>query len=680
MLKKSFLTPVLSGVLALTVVGSGVLYYFDRSGEKDGGKDKTNEKGISHVSENIGDTIDLAEKAIKGELDFSYSAEAELKLGEGLTKDIGYEVKPFAVSAATKQKGKKTAADMKFKYDSKDIATLNTVYDNETETVYIKSPELSDAYLSASADDITKLMEGSGLADELKSVSPTGSSVTAMASGYAYADIFDALSEIDYGALADDMEGYWKLIVENCPEGKESGNISGDIDGNSYNYQVKTYEVTGQVMYDIMIDVTEKAKSDEVIKDLFVKMGISESDYDTVLDSMISEIEPEEEELKEVLMSVDVYYDGETAVGFSTSIEDELNVKMVSIETDEVYAVDMTMDIDNSQIFTFKGSARNDGGKVNGKFDLSVDDGSDNVGMSMTFTDLQAQGELFSGSMKYDLTVVDAGETVSPSIELVSNSTEDKLDITVNIEESGTNYLTVTVTGEETDASDITVPSDNIYSFDESGVEAYIATCKTDELEENIKNALGSDLYNDIFGGSENGDPDYNAPDIDNSDGNEGNTGINENIEGYDEYEYPELSGCEFKLNGKAIKFPLKYSEIQSGFDTDIDSLDSKQSYFLSSADSDVYANVYNISDKKIAIKDAEVTGITSYGGDEFTVEGLGCESSVADLEKAFSGVKVNDPDFSTVCVYSEESSVMFGITNGKIDYIAWYNDASNQY
>ena len=74
------------------------------------------------------------------------------------------------------------------------------------------------------------------------------------------------------------------------------------------------------------------------------------------------------------------------------------------------------------------------------------------------------------------------------------------------------------------------------------------------------------------------------------------------------------------------------------------------------------------------------MTGITSYGGDEFTVEGLGCESSVADLEKAFSGVKVNDPDFSTVCVYSEESSVMFGITNGKIDYIAWYNDASNQY
>ena len=103
------------------------MYYFDRSGEKDGGKDKTNEKGISHVSENIGDTIDLAEKAIKGELDFSYSAEAELKLGEGLTKDIGYEVKPFAVSAATKQKGKKTAADMKFKYAAKDIVTLNTV-------------------------------------------------------------------------------------------------------------------------------------------------------------------------------------------------------------------------------------------------------------------------------------------------------------------------------------------------------------------------------------------------------------------------------------------------------------------------------------------------------------------------------------------------------------------------
>lgn len=285
MLKKSFLTPVLSGVLAVTVVGSGVLYYFDRSGEKDSANEKSSEKKISSVSDNIGETIDIASKALKGDLDFSYTADAELKFGEGFTNEIGYEIKPIAVSTATKQKGKKTAADMSFKYDSKNLMSLNTVIDNETQTVYIKCPELSDSYLSASADEINGLLADSGLSMDDSLESATGS-LTAMSAGAATAsssEILDILGEIDYEALAADLEEYWKLIEENCPEGKENGNITGDIDGNSYDYSVKTYEITGQVVYDMVTDVTEKAKSDEFLKDLFVKMGMSESDYDSAI-------------------------------------------------------------------------------------------------------------------------------------------------------------------------------------------------------------------------------------------------------------------------------------------------------------------------------------------------------------------------------------------------------------
>ena len=41
MMKKSFLTPVLSGVLALTVVGSGAAYYFEFVKDSGDGKAKT---------------------------------------------------------------------------------------------------------------------------------------------------------------------------------------------------------------------------------------------------------------------------------------------------------------------------------------------------------------------------------------------------------------------------------------------------------------------------------------------------------------------------------------------------------------------------------------------------------------------------------------------------------------
>ena len=164
MLKKSFLTPVLSGVLAVTVAGSGVLYYFDK---KDGDQDeKSNAKSdkrptLSQVADNVSDTLDLAEQAIKGELDFAYTAKAELIFGDELTKEMGYDVKPFAVETSTKQKDKKTAADISLQYDSKNLVSLNTVYDNENETVYVKVPELSDAYLSATPDDLQALINDS---------------------------------------------------------------------------------------------------------------------------------------------------------------------------------------------------------------------------------------------------------------------------------------------------------------------------------------------------------------------------------------------------------------------------------------------------------------------------------------------------------------------------------------
>lgn len=675
MLKKSFLTPVLSGVLAVTVVGSGVLYYFDRSGEKDSANEKSSEKKISSVSDNIGETIDIASKALKGDLDFSYTADAELKFGEGFTNEIGYEIKPIAVSTATKQKGKKTAADMSFKYDSKNLMSLNTVIDNETQTVYIKCPELSDSYLSASADEINGLLADSGLSMDDSLESATGS-LTAMSAGAATAsssEILDILGEIDYEALAADLEEYWKLIEENCPEGKENGNITGDIDGNSYDYSVKTYEITGQVVYDMVTDVTEKAKSDEFLKDLFVKMGMSESDYDSAISGITSEMGSEN--MDEVLLSVDVYFDGGDAVGFATSIEDELNVKMISIDTDEVYAVDMNIQDGEGEGFTLKGSAKEQDGKVNGKFDFGFNDGSEDMGLSVTMTDLQAQGELFSGSIEFGLSVVDGDTTVSPSIELISNSTSDKLDLTMNIEESGINYLTMTVTGQETDASDITVPSDNIFSLDESGLESYMATCKTDEFLADIKSALGDELYNEMFGNDElSYDDDYLDYDYEDDITDEDDDSDIEFNNVFSEYEY-DLSSSKITFNGKTFNYPVKYSEIQSIFVTDVDTLDGNDSYWFYTENYSASANVYNTGDTEIDVKDAEVSMIADYDGNWISVDGITVGSSVSDLEKAFSTVKVEDIEGSSIIVGSDDIYLVFSVTGGQISSISYYND-----
>ncbi|MGN0622499.1 MAG: hypothetical protein ACI4JA_00945 [Oscillospiraceae bacterium] len=512
MLKKSFLTPVLSGVLAVSVVGSGVLYYVDNKNGSDKPAPETNNdsKTISDVSDNVEKTIETAEKAIKGELDFAYSAKADFTLGKGLTDEIGFDVKPFSVETSTKQKGKKTAADVSIKYDSKNLVSLNSVVDNETQIAYLKVPELSDAYISASADDIEKLMSNTAY-DTADDTAFAVQGETSMAVGSAAGiseDALKVLEEIDYEELFNDLIEYVDVIKDNCPEGKDNGKISGDIDGNSYEYTVKTYDVTGQVVMDMVKDAAEKAKNDDVIKDLCVKMGMSESDYTSAIDSMLSDMDADDSELSETILSLDVYYLDDEVTGFATNIDEEdVAVKMVSIESDDVFAIDFSC-LENDEGITVKGSAKAENNKVNGKFVFASNIEEDmDMSMTLSLEDLEAKGDMFAGTMRYDISVTADGETVAPSIELTSNSTEDKLDIKLRVTESGTDYVTMTITGEDTDASDITVPSDNIFSLDEAGLEAYLATCNTDAFAENIKSALGDELYTALF---EGGNDDYN--------------------------------------------------------------------------------------------------------------------------------------------------------------------------
>ena len=97
MVKNKVLTPVLAGVLGLSIVGSGLGYYFvnkdSNDGKTEGGKAK-----ITQVADNINNTLGTAEKAIKGELDFAYNATATVSFGEGFTEKAGVSLQPISVT------------------------------------------------------------------------------------------------------------------------------------------------------------------------------------------------------------------------------------------------------------------------------------------------------------------------------------------------------------------------------------------------------------------------------------------------------------------------------------------------------------------------------------------------------------------------------------------------------
>ena len=153
MVKNKVLTPVLAGVLGLSIVGSGLGYYFvnkdSNDGKTEGGKAK-----LTQVADNINNTLGTAEKAIKGELDFAYNATATVSFGEGFTEQAGVSLQPISVTTVTKQKGSNTEADVSLTYGGNNLVSANAIYSRDNKSAYVQIPELSDAYLMVNVDSL----------------------------------------------------------------------------------------------------------------------------------------------------------------------------------------------------------------------------------------------------------------------------------------------------------------------------------------------------------------------------------------------------------------------------------------------------------------------------------------------------------------------------------------------
>lgn len=510
MVKNKVLTPVLAGVLGLSIVGSGVGYYFvnknSDNGNTEGGKAK-----LTQVADNINNTLGKAEKAVKGKLDFAYNANATVSFGEGFTKAAGLEVAPISVTTATKQKGSNTGVDFAVSYNSKNLVSANAVYGRDDNKAYVQIPELSDGYL---------MLDVSKVEDELKSqLSEQGIDLDSLLKDDGSDD---ATVDFDTDAFEKDLDEYEKLIKDTLPQPTEGDKLEGDIDGNKYSYTTKEYEISGQDALNVINAVLDKAKTDENIKKLFDQSGIGDSasvTYEEIIDEMRSSMDFSDDDLKETV-KVDVYYNGEDFAGFAVD-QDDVKAHLYTISTDDVLAVDLDYDFGSSGMMTVNGALKTDGDTTNGKFAVKTSGdvsspidieessyieptmvtgglSSSTVEAEITFKDIKTVEDTFTGVIRTDVNVTNDGGAQSGWLEIASASTADKLDLSFELGVNGEKMMNVSVTGNETEASDVTMPtSDKIYDVtDDTQMDNYLSSCDTDKFTANIKAALGDELYN----------------------------------------------------------------------------------------------------------------------------------------------------------------------------------------
>ena len=514
MVKKNVLTPVLAGVLGLSIVGSGVGYYMvnkDGGNGADKGKSKsstTTSPKITVMAENISNTLSRAQDIATGEVDFAYEGSLNVSFGTAITKEAGTDIKDIGMNVSTKQKGGNEGGDITLTYGGSTLMTINEVLSREnSEEMFVKIPELSDAYLKVGKEDVEKYVK-----EEM---------------GMDMSELTQAAEDIDIDfdaeAFEADINEYEKIVKDNFPEVKEEGTKSGDIDGISYEYTSKSYEVTNADAQKIATAVLEKAKTDENLKSLYEQgvdkvmnsasaMGSEDTEtpptYEESIDKMLEEVKTEisEEDSEKVFLETYENADGEF-MGFNLKPDgEEGEFKYVIVSNDNAEGIDLSFDSGESEAMTVYGALKSENDAVNGSYTITAnEDGVEILKLVYDIKDVKTVGDNFSGTIRIDASIDDNGEANSGWFEITSNSTEDNVDISFDIGINGENAMTISMTSKKTEASDVELPAADAKIFDaldEEQMNKYLEECDMEGFQSKMKETLGDDMYNNLFGGS----------------------------------------------------------------------------------------------------------------------------------------------------------------------------------
>lgn len=428
------------------------------------------------------------------------------------TVGLSTPLSDVSVSVEAKQKDKMTSVNYGFNYGANSVISANMVIDNANETAYFQIPEFSDAYLTGNADDLAALVQeyasaaGTGTAfdedyssydfddydsdDSYEASSYTADMMASPAAGLSDLNV-DALSDIDFDALLTDLETYGDTIKENAPEATDGADKTGEIDGKSYTLTTKTYTITKEDGKKIAQAVADKAKADETLKGAMTSAGLSEDDYNSMWDGLLTSID----EGDDSALTFDVYYNGDEVQGFKAEGGDD-SYQIVNYSTDKQMILDWKFTSDGTDEFVAAGAVDIDGDTINGSVKMTMNDSDETTNVTATYDNLTAAEDSLTG--KITINVTDSSDNISMVYDF--NNSGTNIDTNIALSANDTDLGTIAITAQETDASDITVPSGTMYNIsDDDQLDQYVSSMNGDAWLESLKTTLGEELYNLIF-------------------------------------------------------------------------------------------------------------------------------------------------------------------------------------
>lgn len=489
---------------------------------------KADRNYFSSTSKSLSGTISKVNDISSGKNEYGLNNSLKITLGDELIKETGIkDLKSVSINSSYNTIDKKIGQNYSVNYNDKKLLSVNASTDIDKKISYIQVPELSDAYVSVKADELPKYLKQMGV------------SLEQFTNGMNINQYLDMLSRNGSGEqlltpeqFEDIIKRYSDIFVKSVTNVKKD-TVKGEIDGVSYKYTCLTADLTFKDLLNISEDLLNELKKDDVIKDLFVKQGIlKDEDYASGIDSAIAQLKEakdnpsaifgEDVSINDKAMTMKTYLDSnQKVVGKEFLIEDKgINATLgyINVDNDKNNAIKAWVKENDEELFSYEGSGKKNDGALTGEYKLTVSDGkSGEYTINFSLEDykvIDEKEDLISGKITISADIEDVPYEVVMNCSVKNK--KQTVEIVVNTDKKM--FVTIEVTYEKTDVSDIKTPgaNDKIYDgLDETQQQEYLATFNLEAFKQKVTSALGEDLANQIFNGMANKDESNNDKSLD---------------------------------------------------------------------------------------------------------------------------------------------------------------------
>ena len=424
---------------------------------------------------------------------------------EGMDLDLGW-LENISLDTNTSMKDGKMSADVGVALNNAHLCTISTIWDLESQIMYIGIPELSSTYFEMDMEDV--------FGEDLSDLYPT-----MMQSQEMYERLIEAMPSGD--ELEDLINRYVGIVLDHVKD-VEKANETVKVDGVEQKLLVMTTEFSQKEVIDIALDLLKELRDDQMVKDLLVSAAeISGEDADAMadsytqgLDELIANCEASREEATgKKFITLETYLDSkDNIVGRNVTISAEgekAKINYITVTKGEKFAFEGKVEIPGEETVLVTGSGTIKGGKTNGEYVLEIM-GEDYLTLKVEDYSATESGT-FSGTfiLSPESALLDSMDLDSAVLQLIGGNVGIKISMDTTGETPSMSFgllagsmelFNVDMRSKNGEAGTISMPDISIELYNEYDLIEWLADADLNTLVENLEKTGIPSEYTDTLG------------------------------------------------------------------------------------------------------------------------------------------------------------------------------------